>query len=929
MSLIEVNVSTRLLMPFRIRSAALEQRGGAAVAGLDQLDLAALEGVVHLLAFFGQLDHEFVELGEAAFEFLDLHHQLGQELVAFLRRLADVQVIDHALVEQFQLRIEFGHAFDRQQLFRLPLQGRPGAVHLGEDYGDAIDDRGPLGRVVDLQVADDFDQHFQLAGGGRHVRLDLLGVADPLERADLGGVFADPLFVRLQGGGLQQELHAAMGQPVRLLGDFLFQSVDQRQVGVPQVPQGDHVAARAAQVGQRADEIVDVLEPLPVQRPQDLLELLVNPLDFGGGVLFDPDDFLEFVDRGGGRAADFAQHLAQVEAIRAVDPEITVVDVTGQLGEVDVQVGVGIFLGDQVEHFVAFRHAPDQVAVADLVQERIGFGRGDVVLAHVRRLPDLQGMVLLRLGLGFEADQFAAVKERRTVTQDRGFDRLFDQVVPQQHVVAGVAVVEHVQEIFAVGGGQPPLEDHPGQTALEDLGLAALQVVAVGENDPVVVGQQHAGVGDRIQPHGPLDLFAVDDVAEPVFLIRTDLQQDQIADRRVVDLGIVQRLVLVLDRLGVDSGSRVRIVFDLDRQVAAHRLDKNAILDRDVRVHAGTMLVASRADPFELVLGRKAEFVFAAVVLIHEPLALQRPLERLHVRRALADAEDHEQVRAEDGELGERGVPVVPIDLFEVPLEPRVGDRIQPLAVKGAVAKLVDREHVRQGGFGLQAQVDVVAEEEAVADRHHVARHAVVVGRNPLGAQQSGLDRAEHLAAGVVQLSQARTEILGLVVQAAADDLVGAAFDLNSRSGLGSLHAERSSISRHWTAATFLFDRPRFLTMSNKRASSLRVSSLSVMPIIFSSRAATVRSLTSPALRSNWAISCSSFCLKYSGLPLKNVFLTSVSVSLLWTKRSTALPPLTASTILSKNVVSPPTMSMRALLRASLTIRDWASAISC
>ena len=402
-----------------------------------------------------------------------------------------------------------------------------------------------------------------------------------------------------------------------------------------------------------------------------------------------------------GGVADLAQGFAQVKTIRTADPEIAVLDVAGQLGQIDEQIGVGVLLGNQVQDFVAFRHAADQVAIADLVQERVGLGRRDVVRTHVRRLPDLQRVVFLGFGLRFEADQFAAVEERGSVTAKRRLDGLFDQVVPQQDVIARIAIVEHEQKILAVRGRQTPLEQHVGQSALEDLVLAGLQVVAVGKDDPVVIGQQHAGVGDGIQPHGPLDFFAVDDVAEGVFLVRADFQQDQVADQRVVDLGVVQGLVFVLDFLGIDPRAAVRVVLDLDRQIAAHRFDEDAILDRDVRVHAGAVQVASRANPFELVLRREAEFVVAAVVLIDQFVALQRPLERLDVRRVGADAKDHEQVRPENRELGERGVPVVAVDFLKVPLEPRIGNQVQRLVRKGAVPELVHGKDVGQGGLGL------------------------------------------------------------------------------------------------------------------------------------------------------------------------------------------------------------------------------------
>ena len=79
--------------------------------------------------------------------------------------------------------------------------------------------------------------------------------------------------------------------------------------------------------------------------------------------------------------------------------------------------------------------------------------------------------------------------------------------------------------------------------------------------------------------------------------------------------------------------------------------------------------------------------------------------------------------------------------------------------------------------------MDVVPEQEVVSDRDHVPRHAVVRGRDPLGSEQFGLDRAEDLFAGLVQSAQPLTKILPLLAEAVADDLVRLAFQLIRRSG--------------------------------------------------------------------------------------------------------------------------------------------------
>jgi hypothetical protein len=115
----------------------------------------------------------------------------------------------------------------------------------------------------------------------------------------------------------------------------------------------------------------------------------------------------------------------------------------------------------------------------------------------------------------------------------------------------------------------------------------------------------------------------------------------------------------------------------------------------------------------------------------------------------------------------------------------------------------------------------------------------------------------------------------------------------------------------------------------SRRCNSPRTSSLLVNPISLLMRAAMERVANVFGLQVELSYELLKLVAEVIGFPLKNVFFTSVNVSLFWIQRSTAFPLLMESTILSKKVVSPPTISIRALFSASPTIRDWASAISC
>lgn len=144
-----------------------------------------------------------------------------------------------------------------------------------------------------------------------------------------------------------------------------------------------------------------------------------------------------------------------------------------------------------------------------------------------------------------------------------------------------------------------------------------------------------------------------------------------------------------------------------------------------------------------------------------------------------ADAEDQEQVRPDHRELGERGVAVVLVQVLELGEEVLVRDQLQVLGHESAFFAPVHREDVV--GLGLAAKPDehVVAEEEPLAQRDHVARDAVVLRGDPLGGQQLGLDGAEDGLAGVVELVEPAAEFRGVLGQPVANDLVRAALELH------------------------------------------------------------------------------------------------------------------------------------------------------
>ena len=79
------------------------QSGGALVTSLRDRDFARVKRRVYLFAFFRELHNEVVEFGELPLEFFDLYHDFRQVLVAFFRRITDIQIVDDRLAEQFDL----------------------------------------------------------------------------------------------------------------------------------------------------------------------------------------------------------------------------------------------------------------------------------------------------------------------------------------------------------------------------------------------------------------------------------------------------------------------------------------------------------------------------------------------------------------------------------------------------------------------------------------------------------------------------------------------------------------------------------------------------------------------------------------------------------------------------------------------------------
>ncbi|MEM8621854.1 MAG: hypothetical protein AAGF73_19290 [Actinomycetota bacterium] len=313
------------------------------------------------------------------------------------------------------------------------------------------------------------------------------------------------------------------------------------------------------------------------------------------------------------------------------------------------------------------------------------------------RLPDLNGVMLLRLVLGLEQHQRAVVEDRVAVADDRRVDAARDQVVRHQRVLRGLPLIENNQVVFAVGADNRALVVAIGHRARERLRDARCEVVAGGEDDPVFLGQQLTGRGDCVLADHLARLGVEDEMPCRLLLERLDPQQHDRALHDVVNLGVVERLIWVVDGLGVDAHAGLRVVLDLDRQIATGALNEDEVFDRDVRVQPGALHLARRALPIERRLPGVTHLVIRAWIEVVQsravgPVAgLDRPLERLEVVDILADVELHVHVRRPGEETGEACVLVVAIEVGEVFVERAVGDQVQRLLVEPAVGEAIHR----------------------------------------------------------------------------------------------------------------------------------------------------------------------------------------------------------------------------------------------
>ena len=79
-------------------------------------------------------------------------------------------------------------------------------------------------------------------------------------------------------------------------------------------------------------------------------------------------------DGGIGGLLDRPERFTELLRVTRADPEVAVADVLCLAGDVQVEIGEGVLLSDEVEHLGTLGHAADDIFVANLGEFRVALG---------------------------------------------------------------------------------------------------------------------------------------------------------------------------------------------------------------------------------------------------------------------------------------------------------------------------------------------------------------------------------------------------------------------------------------------------------------------------------------------------------------------------------------------------------------------------
>ncbi len=712
-------------------------------------------------------------------------------VVARLRCVGGGQRPRHRLPEQRELGGELGPPLLRQQLATARVERGAGPVRPAQHLRDPLQDRGAHGGVADVETGDDVRDGGQpLRHHGQPVRHGG-GVPDGLQRPGVRDEPGDLLVVAVERVLACEEGHGPLGGGRDVLGRPDRQLRDPLGVGVPHLGDGRQVAVRLPEFGQPLDpggRRSGGLAADPPHQGGDALGGLLQRVGGPPGQVLDGGELGEHLLCG---VPQLTQRLGERAQFGIGEPVVAVLGAGAVGGEPPVHGGRRRHVPYAVGEGEAVGDPAHQVGVAG-PGERPGPGGAGcgVGVGDVRALPALELVHAPRpVRAVAEEDERPVVQQRVAAPGERGGDLLADQVVGQEEAAEAVAGAEDVQDVLAVGGADRAFEDGLGQVlgGVEGLRGAGGEVVAAGEDDPLVLGEPVARRADAVEPFDGGEQGVEDEVAPGRLLVRPHAQQHQRPDLRVLDVGVGQRLERLVDGLLVDPVGGLGVVGGLDGQGAADRGDEEAaaLADGDVRVAAGDVGVAPGDGPFDVV--RRREDVVALALRVEErpgrPVRVQRPAQDPQVLGVLTGTEHGEQPAVDAAEPQEAGVAEVAVQGGELApeggvVEERVAGRVG--RARYAVAALVLRggvpyeEHVLDVGLAPGPRPPLEAEEQLPAHGDEVARHGGVLGADLLGGEQPQAGRAELLGAAGVERLGPPDELAGLGGEPPPQHLVGA-----------------------------------------------------------------------------------------------------------------------------------------------------------
>ncbi|ESU50132.1 hypothetical protein P376_1896 [Streptomyces sp. HCCB10043] len=490
------------------------------------------------------------------------------------------------------------------------------------------------------------------------------------------------------------------------------------------------------------------------------------------------------------------QRLAERAQVGVGQPVVPVLGAGAVGGELPVDGGRRRHVVNAVREREAVRDPAHQIGVAGPGQ-RPGPGGpgGGVGVGDVRRLPALQRVHAGRpVRVVPQQDQRAVVQERVAAPGERGGHLLADQVVGEEETAQAVAGAEDVEHVLPVGRADRPLEDRLGQLlgGVEGLRGAGGEVVAAGEDDPLVLGEPVAGRPDGVEPLDAAQQRVEDEMPPGGLLVRPHAQQRQRPDLRVLDVGVGQRLQRLVDGLLVDPVRRLGVVGDLDGQGAAERVDEEAaaLADGDVRVAAGAVGVAPGDGPVEVV-GRGEHMVALALRVQERPgraVRAQGPAQHADVLGVLARTEDGQELAARPAQTEKARVAEVAVEGGELAPEAFVVE--EGVAVLGRLAVpfgVPYEEDVVDPGLAPRPRPPLEAEQQLPAHGDEVTRHGGVLGAHLLGGQEPQPGRPELLGPPGVERLGAPHELPGLRREPPPQHLVGTGVHIALAAALGTL----------------------------------------------------------------------------------------------------------------------------------------------